>query len=455
MDHEIHRALHAHGCAGRIDSFSAPSPRYQWFGQDWNTLLDIDWTVESVSGGPEAHFFYQPALEAAMEERIGQLDGITVLAGQEAIGFAQDDHSVTLDIKDRTHGTPRQIHADFLVVDVAVNPGVTLDIPSAGQFCHPQRPTTFVPGGIKDGRVVRRWEFMRMPHETLEHFDDPRYAWSLLERWVRPDQGEFLRQAVYTFRSLIAEQWRAGRAFLIGDAAHLTPPFLGQGMCSGVRDAINLGWRLDLVLRGAAAEAALQHYETERKPHITRLIEIAMYLGKIICVSDPEEAAARDRAFLDGSAPPPPPFPHLLHGTLAEGSALAGRLSPHAMVRCRRVELRLDRLTGPNFVLLARHRALLDQAQSAAPEVAKRLNLKPIYLAASDEEDARGVVDLTGKLTRFLDDNHIDAYIARPDGYLFGATARGTPVDELMRALADSLPSASAVPAPVPAWAAA
>lgn len=468
MDHEIYRAMHAHGCATNIKGFSVPSPRYQWFGQDWSTLLDIDWTVESVSGGPEAHFFFQPALEAAMGDRIKQLEGITVLTEQEGIGFAQNGQSVTLDIEDRNTGSKRQIqakflvgcdgansmvrcglnidwedfgfNADFLVVDVALHDGVTLDIPSAGQFCHPERPTTFVPGGIKDGRVVRRWEFMRMPHETKQQFEDNDYVWGLLKRWVQPDQGEFLRHAVYTFRSLIAKRWRNGQVFLAGDAAHLTPPFLGQGMCSGLRDAINLGWRLDLVLQNVLNDSLLQHYEAERKPHIKQLIDIAMYLGKIICVSNPEEAAARDRAFLDGSAPPPPAFPHLAEGTLMAGAALAGRLSPHAVVHTGHKSCRLDDLTGPNFVFMARTLDHLEGLPTQQLEAMKSLRIKPLFLAAHDVRDARGIHDPSGKLDRFFEEHCIDAYIARPDGYIFAAAEHGSDVADLLSALAEKLP---------------
>ncbi|MFW7348378.1 MAG: bifunctional 3-(3-hydroxy-phenyl)propionate/3-hydroxycinnamic acid hydroxylase [Pigmentiphaga sp.] len=470
MDHEVFRAMHAHGCGGDIGSYSAPSPRYQWFGQDWSKLLDIDWTIESVSGGPEAHFFYQPALEAALETRIKELGTVKVLTEHEALALTQDKDGVELQLSDRQSGTARRVQArylvgadgansmvrkalnigwkdlgfkaDFLVVDLALNEGVELDIPPAGQFCNTERPTTFVPGGIKDGRVLRRWEFMLMPHETKEDFESEESVWKLLSRWVKPDQGEFLRHAIYTFRSLVAERWRDGRVFLAGDSAHLTPPFLGQGMCSGMRDAINLGWRLDLLLRNAASDELLQGYEEERKPHITQLIEIAMYLGKIICVADPQQAAERDRAFLDGTAPPPPELPYLRQGTVQPDSAVAGRLSPHAdVVACEGV-VRLDDFTGPFFVLVARSRDALEAMVPRHRDLMQRLNVKALYLSSGLEASTRGIGDVTGKLGCFLDDHAIDAYLVRPDGYLFGSIPRGGALTDMLDALGKSIPPA-------------
>ncbi|HWS44932.1 MAG TPA: FAD-dependent monooxygenase, partial [Acidimicrobiia bacterium] len=192
------------------------------------------------------------------------------------------------------------------------------------QVCDPTRPTTVVSGG--PGR--RRWEFMRLPHESLDDLNDERRAWELLAPWdVHPRNARLERHAVYTFRARYAEQWRAGRVLLAGDAAHLMPPFAGQGMCAGVRDAANLAWKLDLVLTDRAPDALLDTYEQERLPSARAAIEFSMELGKVICVPDVADAAARDEAMaasVGDELMDAPPLPGLTSGLVHPRSPHAG-----------------------------------------------------------------------------------------------------------------------------------
>ncbi len=179
---------------------------------------------------------------------------------------------------------------DWLIVDVILDEARTYD-PINVQICDPARPSTAVSGG--PGR--RRWEFMRLPDEPRDALDDEATAWRLLETWdVHPGNASLERHAVYTFQARWVEQWRAGRVLLGGDAAHQMPPFAGQGMCSGLRDAVNLAWKLDLVLTGAAGDDLLDTYQLERMPNVRSVIDFSMELGKVICVPDAAEAAARD-----------------------------------------------------------------------------------------------------------------------------------------------------------------
>ena len=145
------------------------------------------------------------------------------------------------------------------------------------------RPTTVVQSGPRH----RRWEFMLLPDEQASDFEDPERVWALLEPWYRPQDGPLTRSAVYEFRSMLADRMRAGRVVLVGDAAHLTPPFLGQGLCSGLRDAANLAWKLDLVLRGLAAARLLDTVDLERQPQNEAIIRLAIELGKVLCQLDP------------------------------------------------------------------------------------------------------------------------------------------------------------------------
>jgi 3-(3-hydroxy-phenyl)propionate hydroxylase len=121
----------------------------------------------------------------------------------------------------------------------------------------------------------------------------PENVWRVLEPWIRPGDAQIERSAVYTFHSLIAKRWRDRRIFIAGDAAHQTPPFLGQGMCAGIRDAANLAWKF-------ACPDWLDSYQSERAPHVRVYIKEALRLGAIIQTTDPKVAAERDRRYLEG-----------------------------------------------------------------------------------------------------------------------------------------------------------
>jgi 3-(3-hydroxy-phenyl)propionate hydroxylase len=143
-----------------------------------------------------------------------------------------------------------------------------------------------------------RWEFMVMPGETEAELARPEVFLELTRPWLRGadvSQLTVLRQATYTFRSLVADRWRRGRLFLLGDAAHQTPPFIGQGMCAGIRDAANLTWKLALVLAGRADDRVLDTYEAERRPHVRRVIQLAVQIGRVMMGGGEWTSALRDR----------------------------------------------------------------------------------------------------------------------------------------------------------------
>src|SRR3977135_1226310 len=220
-----------------------------------------------------------------------------------------------------------------MVVDTLPSPPAKRPAKSF-QYCWPSRPGTFVPGP----RNLRRWEIKLLPGEDPELAGAPYNEAKLLEGFTDTSDLTIWRSAVYRFHALLGESWRDRRVFLMGDAVHQTPPFLGQGLCAGIRDASNLAWKLAHVLRGSDDDTLLDSYEVERKPHVRSVVASAREFGKIIGELDPVAAVARDerlRADLkSGKAETIRQkfIPDLPSGLIAPGAKLAGRLfvQPHA-----------------------------------------------------------------------------------------------------------------------------
>lgn len=348
FDHEVGRILQACGIGDELRDIIEPADVYEWRNSAGTTLLRFGRVGNSPSGWPLSSMFNQPALEALLDRRAGSLPTVEIRRGFEVAALDIDDDGVTLhsahrgDVRaryvvgcDGANSTVRKLMGvpihdlgffyDWLVVDVILDDARVFD-PMNLQICDPARPTTVVSGG--PGR--RRWEFMRLPDEPLEDLNDEHRAWELLAPWdVHPGNARLERHAVYTFRACYAEQWRAGPVLLAGDAAHLTPPFAGQGMCAGLRDAANLAWKLDLLLSGRAPDTLLDTYIEERLPSVRTAIDFAIELGKVICVPDVDEAAARDEAMAAAVGAEPsdvPALPGIEQGLVHPSASHAGHL---------------------------------------------------------------------------------------------------------------------------------
>ncbi|MBV8162592.1 MAG: bifunctional 3-(3-hydroxy-phenyl)propionate/3-hydroxycinnamic acid hydroxylase [Acidimicrobiia bacterium] len=357
FDDEVGRILQSCGIGPALRAISEPADVYEWRNGSGTVLLRFGRSRDSGSGWPLSSMFNQPALEALLDKRTRELAAVVVRRSFAVAAIDQRGDHVVVRAEDGTEvracyavgcdGANSTVRAlagapmcdlgffyDWLVVDVILDQPRLFD-PLNVQICDPTRPTTAVSGG--PGR--RRWEFMRLPHETLEELNSGARAWELLAPWdVHPGNARLERHCVYTFGARYAEQWRAGRVLLAGDAAHLMPPFAGQGMCAGIRDAANLAWKLDHVLRGASAEGLLDTYQAERMPSVRQAIEFSMGLGKVICVPDPVEAAARDQAMAAAVGPEPaevPPLPPLESGLVHPGAPHAGDLFVQGCVRGR------------------------------------------------------------------------------------------------------------------------
>jgi flavoprotein hydroxylase len=461
FDHEIARVLQGAGVTARLAGRTEPAPVYEWRNAAGEVLLRIGRDSErSLSGWPESTMFHQPELEGVLDERARSFPSVAVERGCEVIAVRDEDGHVELTAK-RDDGETRTVRArfaigcdgansfvrgamgasfsdlgfafDWLVVDVVPHRPRSFE-PTNWQLCDPARPTTLVSGG--PGR--RRFEFMRLPGETLDELDRPETAWRLLLPWrMTPDDTRLERHAVYTFRARWADAWRNGRLLLAGDAAHLMPPFAGQGMCSGLRDAANLAWKLDLVL-GGASDALLDTYASERIPHVRSMIDLSVALGRVICLADPAEAAARDQRMKAEAAalrtPVPARLPPLGSGCFAAASPCAGSLFLQDRVRHAGATGLFDDVVGSGFALVSTRG---DPATRLDPDLAGFFaSLGGVTAHVSPEGP---VVDVNGGYARWFGENRVEVALQRPDFYVFGTASSLDGAPELVAALRDEL----------------
>ena len=474
LDHETMRLLQALGLAEVLAAEMIPVHDYQWFGADRELLMRFDMHSPARSGWETDYMFFQPELERAIDRHACGHATVAVERGWEATELVDGDESVELTLRRvqedeagrlAVTGDVRTVRARWvvgadgansfvreasgitrrdlgfqerwLVVDAEPHDMAALaHLPIASQWCDPQRPTTVVQSGPRH----RRWEFMLLPDEQPSDFEDPERVWSLLEPWYGPEDGPLTRSAVYEFRSMLTNAMRKGNAMLVGDAAHLTPPFLGQGLCSGLRDAANLAWKLDLVLRGIAGVRLLDSIDPERQPQNEAVIGLAVELGKVICQLDPKAAAERDAVLRQAEPPPPPDLAPLsggvIHRPADDADPVAGELSVQGVVSRAGRDGLFDDVVGQGFQLIV---AEGDPLEQLSREQRALLDTLDTTIASLDPDVPHGVRDLDGRLTAWLSEHDTYAVLVRPDFYVFGSTRTPAQLPALLDDLCSQL----------------
>lgn len=260
-------------------------------------------TAGCIDGHPKLVTFYQPDLEHAMRSQVSRLKSVTSLGGFELDNLREEADGVVATVRDQNgqmhsirarylvgaDGASSRVRAligeefegqtyaeDWLIVDIKNRHQSAID--HVEFICDPQRPTPHMPA--PGGR--ERWEFMLKPGESREELESPESIARLIAPWINPQELEIERKAVYRFHARCCNTFSKGRTFLAGDAAHITPPFVGQGLVAGLRDGANLAWKLAWVLRGQAAPSLLDTYDSERRPHAQAMINLAKLMGRLV-----------------------------------------------------------------------------------------------------------------------------------------------------------------------------
>lgn len=453
FDDEVFRIFADLGLGERVASISRPTPGMRLTDRDHRVLAQVTRDpARQEHGYPQANMFDQPDLERVLRAALERYPHVELRSGVEVVDIQQVDGgpapvlvryrsmastggaaAETLEVWtdvllgcDGANSNTRAVvgagmqrlcgEQHWLVVDVDC-PGLVPAYNGVQQVCHYEQAATFMP--VVGHRY--RWEFRLRGHMDPSSLDDA-HVRDLIRPWlagVDPDTVRLVRGATYTFRGAVADRWQRGRVLLLGDAAHLTPPFIGQGMCAGIRDAANLAWKAVLVVNGTADERILATYEQERRPYAKRVVQLAVMIGWLMTGGTARTARLR-RALLRAVTLVPgiedraleTTWPAFSTGPLVQRRGRrspAGRLLPQPRVRTADGRmLRLDSVLGDGFAVVYRGP---DAATSYEPELREWFD----RLGATFVRIGADIDDIDGVLTRLLDAARSDALLLRPD----------------------------------------
>ncbi|MEQ9519614.1 MAG: bifunctional 3-(3-hydroxy-phenyl)propionate/3-hydroxycinnamic acid hydroxylase [Parvibaculum sp.] len=446
FDGEAMRMFQELGIAAQMAADAAPIRGAEFVDAKFNRLegLELPDGFLTSLGWPLGFMFHQPTMERALRARVASFPNVSVFTSHEAGVPSQTRDNVCLEITPVGGGETRVLEAayliaadgaaspvrkaigstflslgydcDWVVVDVLLREDVPTLSPIVQQICDPDRIVTFVP--VVGPR--KRWEFRLNPGEARDDMVVPEKIWEMLSSWVTPATAEIERAADYQFHAAIADHWREGRIFLAGDAAHQTPPFLGEGMCAGLRDAASLAWKLDHVKRGLAGDALLDTYQQERGPHALDLVDHAVSTGRLMDeIADAHVTGAWPTSYAAAYGGDRG-FPHLHDGVLSltaddPTDFVTGYQCPQPLVQTVDGARRLDEIMAPEFCLLS----ACDLSRDLTEEDQKfllHLGVQQIVLGPDRL--------LSPELDELLGAN--EAIIVRPDRYVFGLVNKET-----------------------------
>ncbi|MFJ2331806.1 bifunctional 3-(3-hydroxy-phenyl)propionate/3-hydroxycinnamic acid hydroxylase MhpA [Pseudomonas helleri] len=430
IDGETMRIIQAAGMANEVLALSRPGHGMHWVDAEGETLVVREGQQGlGDQGWHNDYYFHQPDLEKAVRAGLARFPHVELREGMQVRDFRQDDAGVTLSVLngqtcqieqiqaryvvgcDGARSIVRQwigdshedlgLHQAWLVVDVQLYR--PLDLPEhTVQHCNPARPATsnyITP-------LRRRWEIMLLDSDDHTEITHPEKVWDLLAPWVRPSQGKLERAATYMFHSLVSQEWQKGRLFIAGDAAHQTPPFLGQGLCAAARDASNLSWKLAQAIAHPDSAGILNTYEPERKPHAREFVDLAVQLGGIIQETCPKAASVRNTELKSKGLCFPFPRPTLGPGVHMGTEGTVGKIGFQSVLPDGHW---LDDLVGPHFCLVIE----ATQAHQLTAETAGLLEVLGVKV----------IRDGGLRSQQWFKDNNLAAVLLRPDRYVFDSLA--------------------------------